>query len=144
MFWLNCFRLKTADLNEMTDCEIFWNYANLKKNTGENVIFAQRFKFTNRNVFSCRCTNFFSCFFFRAPFWPCGSSCRGGVTRKDAHPLDNLVINSIYFCTRIILLKMNSKHFRKPMLTLEVSGYKYALICGTHMCFHHQNIIKKT
>ena len=44
----------------------------------------QGLQFTNQCVISFRFTNLLVCFFPGPPSWPCGSSCRGGVTRKDA------------------------------------------------------------
>jgi len=46
--------------------------------------FYLQLQFINQCVFSFRFTNLLVCFLFRPPSWPCGSSCRGGVTRKDA------------------------------------------------------------
>ena len=55
------------------------------------------FQFTNQYAFSFSCTNLLVCLiYFRSPSWPCGSSCRGGATRKDADDFSCLVLHPAF------------------------------------------------
>ena len=81
MFWL-----KLSDLNETANCQIFLNETNWMNNIEENFSFAQRFKFTNRQVFPSRCTiSFFSLFLFfsGSPPGPVAHRAGGGVCMKE-------------------------------------------------------------
>jgi len=86
MFWLNCFRFKSAYLSNMKNSRITLEDTKLKNKFFGIFTSTQGLQFTNQCVFSFRFTNLLVFFFFlfRSPSWPCGSSCRGGVTRKDA------------------------------------------------------------
>jgi hypothetical protein len=70
----------------------------------------KRVSFTNQNVFSFRCTNRFSLFLFifRSPSCPCGSPCRGGVTKKDAWQLNYITFQPYYCRAAITILQTNS------------------------------------
>ena len=82
MFWLNCFRLKSAYFSNMKNPHYFGG-RKIKEQLLWN--FYLQLQFTNQCVFSFRFTNLLVCFFlFRSPSRPCGSPCRGGATRKDA------------------------------------------------------------
>jgi len=86
MFWLNRFRFKSAYLSNMKNSHITLEDTKLKNNFFGIFTSMQLLQFTNQCVLSFRFTNLlvFFPFLFRSPSWPCGSSCRGGVTRKDA------------------------------------------------------------
>jgi len=87
MFWLNCFRLESDYLSNIKKSTLYFGGHKIEEQFLRNFFTsAQGLQFTNQCVFSFRFTNLLVCFFFlfRSPSWLCGSSRRGGVTRKDA------------------------------------------------------------
>jgi len=67
-------------------------------------------KFTNQYAFSFRFTNLLVCLIlFRSPSWPCGSSCRGGGTKKDVDEFSYLLFESFFKILFFILEIISDK-----------------------------------
>jgi hypothetical protein len=91
MFWLNCFRFKSSHISQRDDYvrhfhrTLNWRNVFTIFDSCTNISISFSIAVIISMVLLSRVlTNIIFLSLSDPPQWPCGSSCRGGVTRKDA------------------------------------------------------------
>ena len=126
---IELFQVKSAYLSNILNPQITVEDTELKKNFLGNFLLPHKIFNLLIHVFSLSGLLIFKfCFFlFRSPSWPCGSSCRGGVTRKDAWWLNILSPCGYYFrCIRLYpILNLN---FKQEILAKCINSSKKSIL----------------